>query len=213
MKLLPSLLYPDFEQFSARFTQCVELGGEVHIDFADGEFVANRLPSIEKVISLPGDIDIEAHLMVQDPARWVESALRDERFRTIIFHAEADVDIAELAITIKQARRRVGLALKPETPIEHLKSVLNLLDQVLVLFVKPGFNGSPFIPDMAQKIVSLRQLYPQLIVEADGGMNPETLHVVKAAGAHKVAIGSYLHNKNLEQGLSELSMHLERGKT
>ena len=210
MKLLPSLLYPDFEQFSARFHECIALDGEVHIDFADGDFVANRLPSIDKVVTLPGEIKLEAHFMVQRPAGWVESALKDNRFQTLIIHAEADVDIPVIVGQVKQAGRRIGLALKPTTTIEQVAPYLPMVDQVLVLLVDPGYNGSPFLPEMVDKIQQLRVQYPQLVIEADGGMDPETLPLVQKAGANQAAIGSYLHDKNLSRGLADLQELLER---
>jgi ribulose-phosphate 3-epimerase len=211
MKLLPSLLYSDFEQFSERFRQCVELDEEIHIDFADGEFVANRLPSIDKVIQLPGKAVLEAHFMVQKPEAWVESALQDERFQTLIIHAEADVNISRMATLVRQAGRKIGLAIKPTTTLDQVTAYLPMIDQVLVLMVDPGFNGSPFIPGMVDKIRTLRNDFPQLIVEADGGMNPDTLLEVQAAGANRVAIGSYLHDKNLKNVLRELAIALKKG--
>lgn len=211
MKLLASLLYSDFEQFSARFNQCVKLGHEIHIDFADGAFVPNRLPSIDRVKSLPGNIIIEAHFMVQQPRTWVETALEDNRFQTLIIHAEAEVDIADTAALIKQSGRKAGLALKPNTTIEDVASNLDKVDQVLVLHVDPGFNGSPFIPEMINKVRELRQKFPQLEIEADGSMNPDTLPFVKEAGASRAAIGSYLHDKDLETTLTKLKQEYEKG--
>lgn len=209
MKLLPSLLYPDFDQFSERFAQCVDLGGQVHIDFADGEFVANRLPSIDKVISLHGQIEIEAHFMIQQPTAWVQSALTDNRFKTLIVHAESDFDLEGLSTQVRHSGRKFGLALKPQTSVDQIADSIELIDQVLVLLVDPGFNGSPFIPEMVQKIYEIRQRFPDLIVEADGGMNPETLSLVKAAGAHHAAIGSYLHQKDLKPNLDRLRQLLD----
>lgn len=205
MKLLPSLLYPDFAQFSARFAECVAMGGEVHIDFADGEFVPNRLPSIDKVMSLPGEIELEAHLMVQKPTGWIDSALHDNRFKRLLIQPESEVDIAAVAHRVKQAGRKIGLALEPETSVEQVAPYLGVVDQVLVLLVNPGFNGSPFIPEMLEKIKQLRSQYPHLEIEADGGMNPETLALVQAAGADRATIGSYLHEKPLAEGLAELA--------
>ena len=206
MKLLPSLLYPDFEQFSARFHECIALDGEVHIDFADGDFVANRLPSIDKVVTLPGEIKLEAHFMVQRPAGWVESALKDNRFQTLIIHAEADVDIPVIVGQVKQAGRRIGLALKSTTTIEQVAPYLPMVDQVLVLLVDPGYNGSPFLPEMVDKIQQLRVQYPQLVIEADGGMNPETVPLAVRAGATKVSVGSYLAEGDLSMKLQELQV-------
>ncbi len=211
MKLLPSLLYSDFEQFSARFNQCVELGYETHIDFADGEFVPNRLPSIDRVKTLPGKIVLEAHFMVQQPATWVESALEDDRFQTIIIHAEAEVEIAEIVAQVKQSGRKIGLALKPSTTIEQVATNLDRVDQVLVLLVDPGFNGSPFMPEVLDKIRELHQRYPHLIIEADGGMNPDTLPLAQSAGANRAAIGSFLHDRNLATSLADIQKQLEKG--
>ena len=210
MKLLPSLLYPDYSQFSERFAECVVLGKSVHVDFADGEFVPNSLPSIEEVVQLPGEVELEAHFMVQRPNDWIGIALQDYRFLTLNIHAEADVDIVPTASMIKKANRRVGLAIKPSTTIQHVEKYLPYVDQVLVLCVDPGFNGSPFIPENVEKIRSLKAQFPGLLVEADGGMNATTLPLVQDAGADQAEIGSYLHGKEIGESLNKLQGILQQ---
>jgi ribulose-phosphate 3-epimerase len=204
MKLLPSLLYPDFEELTHRLVESLPVSNEVHIDFADGVFVPNTLPDVAKVKSIQGDAAIEAHLMVQDPASWIEAALDDVRFERIIIHAEAFGDIPSLLKRIRGMGRKAGVALKPSTPVAMLTPWAEWLDQVLILSVDPGFNGAPFQPETVEKIAETVKTYPNIDVSADGGMNLETLPLVAKAGATRAAVGSFLHGRGLAEGMQEL---------
>lgn len=202
--MIPSLLYQDAGELHQRFLECVAVTSEAHVDFADGIFVPNRLPSPEVFKDFPGQIALEAHLMVQEPQNWVEQLLEDQRFERIIVHAEADGDLSAMFEKIKKADRMAGVALKPETSIEVLNQWANQIDQVLLLFVDPGFNGSPYQPEVLAKIDQIRNAFGELVISADGGMRPETMVDVVGSGVTRIAVGSYLHGKPLSGGLREL---------
>jgi ribulose-phosphate 3-epimerase len=93
---------------------------------------------------------------------------------------------------IKNLGKKSALALNPETEIEQISDYLDSLDQVLVMTVHPGFYGSPFLPEVMGKIEKLRQMKPELDIEVDGGIRPETIELVDEAGANLFVSGSYL---------------------
>ena len=208
MKILPALLFPNYNQLIGRYHESISIFDEVHIDFADGDFVDNLLPDVPSISALSGQTSIEAHLMVQKPQSWVEQALQDERFKRIIIHAEAEAEFETLLVEIRQKNRRAGVALNPSTPIEVIDPYVQYLDQVLVLLVEPGFNGSPFIGNAVSKIEEIKKKYPLLTVEADGGMSPKTIPLVQQARADRAAVGSYLHQGNMADRLAEIQASL-----
>src|SRR5690606_911871 len=110
---------------------------------------------------------------------------------------EAKGDIEAMLQRIQAKGRKAGIALKPETPVEAIVQWSKHIDQVLILMVDPGFNGSPFQPEAVGKIGQVRQLLPGVEVSVDGGIRPETLPLVVKAGADRAAIGSFLHDKSL----------------
>jgi ribulose-phosphate 3-epimerase len=202
--IVPTLLCQTVEELSRGWQRWQGLVPTVQIDFADGEFVSNRLPRPEDLPDLPADLKFECHLMVKQPDQWVIQLLTMAQVETIIVHLESQADMVALAHQIKAAGRRFGLALKPATPLAALQPYLPLADQVLLLGVEPGFNGSPFMPSVIDKVSQLRSIWPAGVIEVDGGISPATIGPVTAAGATQVAVGSALSNDDPQAGLTEL---------
>jgi ribulose-phosphate 3-epimerase len=170
---------------------------EVQMDFADGIFVPHVLPGPEALAGVETTLKIECHLMVQQPESWVSQLLEIPAVEMILVQVESEGSLRDMAQQVKAAGRQFGLALKPETGIEDLRPWLPLVDQVLILAVEPGFNGSPFIPEMMDKVKELRREWNGPL-EVDGGMNPETAELAWRAGASQIAVGSYLQLGKLE---------------
>ena len=91
---------------------------------------------------------------------------------------------------------RVGIALKPETSIDKIIPYMDKIDMVLVMTVEPGFGGQKFIPNMMEKVIKLRKNYPDIDIEVDGGINLETIKIVKDAGANMIVAGSSIFKNN-----------------
>ena len=161
----------------------------VQLDIMDGNFVPNR--SLNFDFRLPREKHTyEAHLMVNDPDTWIEAF--GKRMDTIIAHFESPATSPRTIRLIKDMGKRAALALNPETEIERIADYLDELDQVLIMTVNPGFYGSPFLPEVMAKITKLRQEKPELDIEVDGGIKPETIATVNRAGANLFVSGSYL---------------------
>ena len=85
---------------------------------------------------------------------------------------------------------KVGVALKPGTPMEAVAPFVGLVDMVLVMTVEPGFGGQSFMPNMMPKVLALRTQYPTLAIQVDGGLSPSTVDAAAAAGANIIVAGS-----------------------
>lgn len=161
----------------------------VQLDVMDGEFVPNH--SLDFDFRLTQEKHTyEAHLMVNDPDGWIESF--GIRVDTIIAHFESPTTSPNTIHMIKKMGKKAALALNPETEIEKMTDYLDDLDQVLIMTVNPGFYGSPFLPEVMGKITKLRKMKPDLDIEVDGGISPETIEMVDEAGANLFVSGSYL---------------------
>lgn len=205
IEILPSLNFKDPRQMKEKAQQYQQQTTHMHVDFADGLFVPNTLPNVDQVRRFSIQAKLEAHFMVARPANWIGQALTDDRFQTIVIHIEASGDIASYLDQISKAGRQAALALKPTTPVEQLKPYLPQLDQVTVMTVDPGFNGSPFIEQTLEKVTQIRQLAPNLTIECDGGINPRTAVAAIRAGANRLVVGSYFHNVPLRDGLRAIN--------
>ncbi|MCD8094801.1 MAG: ribulose-phosphate 3-epimerase [Ruminococcus sp.] len=193
-----SLLASDFFNLSNDIVRAESAGVDwIHYDVMDGSFVPSIsfgepvLLSISKHISIP----IDVHLMIVNPISHVEkyAALGAD---SITVHIEAAEDIEPTLDKIRSLGCKVGLSVKPDTPISAVKPYLSKVDMLLVMTVEPGFGGQKFLPHTLEKVKQARALADEssreLRVQVDGGINGETAQLVRQSGADVLVSGSYL---------------------
>lgn len=119
-------------------------------------------------------------MMVSEPDKWIKG-MADAGVDQYTFHIEPVEDrVGEVCRRIKEAGMKVGLALKPGTAVEVVQQYIDLADMVLVMTVEPGFGGQKFMNDMMPKVKWLRENYPTLDIEVDGGVGPDNIHTCSA---------------------------------
>lgn len=197
MGILPVINCTDFAAVKATLDKTKTFlpeGSFLHCDIADAAFTFHRTwNSPTEWASLRAPYNLEVHLMVEHPEKempaWIAAGAR--RF---VIHIEAITDDSLATIVQLCKPRGVGLALSsnPETTVDRLAPYLKDFSMFQVLSVHPGVAGQAYLPFMTQKIAWLRREYPNAIIEVDGGMNPQTAQVVKAAGADLIVSSSYL---------------------
>jgi ribulose-phosphate 3-epimerase len=168
----------------------------------DGLFVPNISIGIPVVKSLrrATDMFLDVHLMIDRPHRYVKEFCQAGA-DLVVFHVEADQpqDIFAAISLIKEQGKKVGLSVKPRSPASVLVPYIHLLDLVLVMTVEPGFGGQSFMHDQLPKIEEihnmLKDLNPSCELEVDGGVDPTTAPLVKAAGANVLVAGSAIFGK------------------
>lgn len=175
-----------------------------HIDVMDGEFVENdtvsRMTEYCEYLSSISNLPLDVHLMVKDVPSYISSFLVFEP-NIITFHLEAAKDkeqAMEWIKLIKENNVRVGISVKPDTKIEEVAEFLPFVHLVLVMTVEPGKGGQELIPKTVEKIRALKKYVQdkqiEVDIEADGGINLETVAYVKEAGADIVVAGSAITN-------------------
>ena len=194
--IAPSILAADFSRLGDLVRE-VEAGGadRIHVDVMDGHFVPNLsmgsvvVKGLRPVTKLP----LEVHLMVEDPARFVEGFVKAGA-DTLIVHHEVLADALPLIQQIRGWGKKVGLAINPGTPVEFLDPYLPEIDLALCMTVWPGFGGQAFLPESPGRIAALRELIeqrnPRCELEVDGGVDLRTAPLCAKAGANVFVAGT-----------------------
>ncbi len=201
--IIPALIAKNQDELNDRLDKVKSYVDWVQLDVMDNIFVPNT--SLFFDFQVPSDVSCkyEAHLMVSDPDSWIKN--HGEKVDTILVHYESTQELLKTISIIKQKKKRAGVVLNPETPISVLFDMLDQIDQVLIMTVNPGFYGSPFLPEMMNKIIELRQMKPDLDIEVDGGVTDETIELVNKAGANLFVSGSYIIKaENIKQAMETL---------
>ncbi len=197
VQVASSILAADFANLE---TECRKVLSDenpmLHFDVMDGVFVPNLTVGVPVLASLAKAFPqavFDVHLMIVEPSRFVQ-AFAAAGASNIIFHVEAQQQPEKTAQAIHVAGCRAGVSLRPSTPIEAVYPLLPALDQVLVMSVEPGFGGQEFSPEAPGRIRALRaeaaRQGREIVIEVDGGINPETGALCAQAGADVLVAGS-----------------------
>ena len=204
--IAPSLLSADFSDLKNEVINIEKAGAtHLHLDVMDGAFVPNItfgkdvISAIRKHTKLIFDI----HMMVENPERYIKDMV-DAGANSITIHAESTKHLDRAINLIKSYGVKACVALNPATPISVVENVAYLLDMILVMSVNPGFGGQKFIPQALDKIQKLRELYPDMDIEVDGGINDKTAKLAKTAGANVLVAGSYVFGGDYKQRIESL---------
>lgn len=206
--LAPSILSADFCELGA---QLDIIGNSnvrhLHIDVMDGMFVPSisfGMPVLECVRKRT-DLFLDVHMMVERPERYVEEFMRLGA-DGITIHVEACDCIYKTLERIRSLGGKRGIAINPETPIEHVFPYIENVDMILVMTVHPGFGGQSYIPECYDKIRSIRKELDRkglsLDVEIDGGVRLENLKQNLDAGANMIVTGSAVFKGDIANNIN-----------
>lgn len=205
--IAPSILSADFTQLGKEIKLTEDNGAAfLHFDVMDGMFVPNisfGIPVMKSIKKATRQI-MDAHLMVQDPIRYVE-AFRDAGADLITVHYEACPDVRKTLIKIKDLGLKAGLSICPDTPTEAVREYLELVDMILVMSVYPGAGGQKFIPDAIDRIRDIRHMITEadrdIDLQVDGGITLDNMRRVLEAGANIFVAGSAIFNGDIGENV------------
>jgi ribulose-phosphate 3-epimerase len=193
IEVVPSILSADFAKLADEIAVIESAGVKmVHLDVMDGHFVPNITigPPVIAKLREHSRLLFDSHLMISEPAKYVE-AFAKAGADNITFHIEVTDEPEQIVDRIRALGCTAGITLNPQTPVKSIEKVAPLCDMVLVMTVHPGFGGQEFMDEAARKVVAVREIVgPDVRVEVDGGIDPETAPVVVSYGADTLVAGN-----------------------
>ncbi len=195
--IAPSILSADFANLQRDIAR-VHGADWLHVDVMDNHFVPNLtigLPVVRAIRNVT-DIPLDCHLMIEDPDRWAVGFAEAGAYNVTV-HAEAVAEPISVARDLQAAGAKAGLSLKPGTPLDDWVEVLRSYDTLLIMTVEPGFGGQAFMADMLDKVRRARAMvqtgHLNVVIEVDGGINPDTIERAAEAGADCFVAGSAVY--------------------
>lgn len=209
-KIAPSILSADIMNLEKDVKMAERAGADLfHVDIMDGHFVPNMSfsPSVVAGMKRVTDKPLDVHMMVDNPDDFIKPVV-DAGADTVLIHAESTNHIYRSIELVKSLGAKAGVVINPGTPLENVKYLFPIIDQILVMTVNPGFGGQKFIPGMLKKIQRLDQLRQttdddNFEIEVDGGVNEQTIKQCSEAGADIFVAGSYLFAGEGEEEFSK----------
>lgn len=196
VKIAPSILALDVNNLENEIIDVVNSGADyIHVDVMDGKFVENTThwQAMYEISRKATDKIIDVHLMVEKPEEWISKFPKAD---IITFHYEAvNLETANLIIEkLHSLNKKVGIAIKPNTPVEVLTKLINKVDMVLVMTVEPGKGGQKLIDSCIPKIKEVRDINSRIDIEVDGGINLENVSLLTSKGANVIVAGTAIFN-------------------
>ncbi len=212
IKLAPSILSADFARLGEHVREADRAGADrIHVDVMDGHFVPNISigPVVVKSLRLVTKLMLEAHLMIEEPDRYID-AFVEAGADAITVHQEGAANLHRTIQKIKAHGKRAGVVINPATPAAVLEEILPDVVLVLIMSVNPGFGGQSFIRSVLPKIRKVREMIdrvnPICDLEVDGGVDAHTAPLVVKAGARVLVAGSAIFDA--KEGVAAAMQHL-----
>ena len=202
IQISPSILSADFSQLGTEIKRLEEGGADmIHVDVMDGHFVPNLTigPPVIKSLRKHCSLKFDVHLMISPVHKYID-AYADAGADIITIHPEATDDLEDSIKRIKEKNKQVGVSLNPKSEIELILGLLDKIDLVLIMSVNPGFGGQKFMPEVLDKIKSLKKIQEEkrlnFDIEIDGGINFDNCKSAIEAGANILVSGTTVFKSN-----------------
>lgn len=197
MEIIPSVLVQTEEEFLTQINAVKDVLSMIQLDIADGKFVPNTTWADPTVVLEKAPIDIELHLMVNDPLSELKKWTVVEKVKRVLIHFESVSDLKETITKAKKMRDwQVGVVLNPDTDPSVIEPHLTSLDAVMFMGVYPGFQGQSLVREVLTAMSSFIQKHPDVFTEIDGAVNEETLKDIQTTGVQAICPGSAVFKRD-----------------
>ncbi len=197
-EIAPSILSSTFLNLEKDIKMINESSAEwIHLDIMDGRFVPNisfGMPVVKNIRKITSKF-LDVHLMIVEPEKYI-SEFADCGSNMITVHYEVCNHLHRTIQSIKDLGVKAGVAINPHTPVSALEDIVCDLDMVLIMSVNPGFGGQKFIENTYKKIINLRELNKDILIEIDGGVSTNNSAKLFNSGANILVAGNSVFSSN-----------------
>ncbi|MFZ5392599.1 MAG: hypothetical protein ACOZAR_05445 [Patescibacteria group bacterium] len=197
--LIPAILANNKKQLIAKIDQIEDFVESIQIDFTDGKFARPKTQfTSQDLYKLNPQPSVEAHLMIENPEKTINDWIMAGAEK-IILHVEAKMDWQKILQIYQENFIKLYLAINPDTPLNKLDEKMGNIDGVTIMSVDPGRGHQKFQSKVLSKIKTLRNRYPNLNIQIDGGMHlkpKNTIEQALLAGANEIVCGSEIFVSN-----------------
>ena len=195
----PSILNANFDDLENEINKVSEVSDALHLDIMDNKFVPNFSFDFKQATEIIGfsKLPVDAHLMIEDPDT-IAPKYAQLGCTSVSFHFEAAKNCRQTVADIKSNGAKVGIAIKPATPLSVIEEFLDEIDMLVVMTVEPGFGGQTFMSDQMIKVSQARSKINSskgepVILQVDGGISLKTIAEAASAGANCFVAGSAVY--------------------
>jgi ribulose-phosphate 3-epimerase len=196
IKIAPSILSAKRNILQQEVKEIEDHCEMLHVDIMDGKFVPPKTFNPEEIKSIETTLPKDVHLMVDHPLKdgYIDSYI-DAGAERITIQVECKDNIKECIDYIHSKGVKASITLNPPTPLAEIMPYLDMVDMVLVMSVNPGYAGQSFIPEVLDKVRTIRKMKPDIDIEIDGGISKDTIKQAYDAGVNIFVAGSAIFNK------------------
>jgi ribulose-phosphate 3-epimerase len=188
--ICPTVTAFDLTQYSEQLQRVTPFAERVHIDLMDGEFAPTISPSLEEIL-LPHDVEVDVHLMYQEPMAVLDKLIHMKPHMVVI-HNEAHVHHMHFTAELHKHDIEVGLAILQDTPVDYAYQIMHSFDHVLVFSGNLGYHGGTADLNLLDKVKKIREHHPDAEIGWDGGINDMNIAQLIDSGVDVLNVGGYI---------------------
>lgn len=190
-EIIPAILAQDEHAFRERINAVKGLAKTVQIDVLDGTlYRETSWFDVAAIKAMDMSADLEIHLMVSQPKKYIEACRALPNLKRVIWHIEANIDHAELVLMCEDFGLKSGIAIAPKTPLDEIEPFADMVEEILVLGVEPGKSGQNLITDTIEKARTIALAWPNAVIGFDGGITVLNFERLRNAGVTRFCVAS-----------------------